>query len=646
MELSILEPETKQKRRGRKKSNVWEHFIVKTDEPGFGRAYCIKCNKSYAYMKDSKLSGTSHVKRHVSLCQNNRQTACPKTGANLPKKRARTKPHSSAISFDQCKNMIAKMIILHDYSLHMVEDQGFIDLLRALQPNFNPLSFNAVQEDCVDMYLTGKKRLLNLIDGIPGRVNLTLDIWTSNQTSVYVFLRGHFIDGDWKLHHPILNVVMVPFLDFDGSLDQTIVTCLSDWHLEGRVFTLALDKFYSNGNEALMRKLRDLLSLKSPSILCGQLLSQNCYACVLSRLALDALGAMRETIGKVRESVKYMKSHEKKFFELRQQLQIPSMVELSIDDQNKWDTVYRMLVAACELKQVFDCFDSSDPDYRMTLTMDDWQQVETLCVYLKYLYDAANILTVQPYPTANLFFPEVSKLLLELTHAAALSQDPFCSSLIMPLKEKLEQYWKENCLMLAVAVAMDPRCKMKLVESTFGHIFGNNAESCIRIVRDGLHRLFHDYVKSVLPYTTTNGDEGNEAMIKTESFEEGSIESALSEFDIYISDLIGNQQWKTELTEYLEEPLEPIVQKFDILNWWRVNRLKYPILSRMASDILSISASTLSANFVFDTEIRKMDSYRSSLDSLTLEALICMKDWFQDKSLPIDVSNALVKVDC
>jgi len=660
MELDIYESETHQNSRRRKKSTVWEHFTVKTDGPGCARAYCKRCQKSFAYLKDSKQSGTSHLKRHIALgiCQKNKKIPCSKTDADPPKKRAKAKPYiaATAISFDQerCNSKIAKMIILHDYPLHIVEHQGFIDFVRALQPQFNPLSFNAIQGDCVAMYRREKQTLLNLIDRIPGRVNLTLDFWTSNQTSAYVFLRGHFIDGDWNLHHPILNVFMVPFPDSDGSLNQAIMKCLSNWHLKGRLFTLVLDKLFST--ETLIGNLRSLLSVNNPVILNGQFLSQNCYARVLSRLALDVLSAMRETIDKVRESVKYVKSsksNEANFLKLRQQLQVPSTMDLVIDDQSKWDTIYHMLVAACKLKEAFVCFDAFDPDFRMTLTLDDWKQVETLCRYLNYLYDAANILTVQPYPTANVFFLEVSKLQVVLT-CAALSHDPFCSRLIMPLQKKFDQYWRESCFILAVAVAMDPRYKMKFVESTFAKIFGDNAEYWIRVVEDGLNELFLEYnIIEVLPFTATNDNEGNETTIKTESFDEGAFDGSLfagddglSDIEFYISDLTCNQQFKSELDEYLEEPLETRVQEFDVLSWWRINGLKYPTLSRLASDILCVPVSTLSADAVFDTEMRKMDNYKSSLDSLTLEALICTKDWFRYKLSPITVPNAFVKVEC
>lgn len=656
-----LDSETQPIKCRRKKSVVWEHFTVEKVGAGCTRAYCKQCKKSFAYISGSKLAGTSHLKRHIALgiCPasrpKNQQSPYFKTGNSgdtAPRKRARATPGTGGISFDQerCNHEIAKMIILQDYPLKIVEHQGFIHFARMLQPQFNALSFSSVQGDCISMYLQGKQNLLNLINGIPGRVNLTLESWTSNQTVGYVFLRGHFIDGDWNAHHPILNVIMVPFPDSDDSYNKTIVTCLTDWHLEGRVFTLALDQ---PSNDTDMGNLRGLLSIKNSVILNGQLLSRNCFARVITRLALDALWAMRETIGKVRKSVKSVKiseSNEAKFLELKQQLKVPSMRDLLIDDQTKWDTTYHMLVAAYEVKEVFAHFDTPGPDYRVTLSMGEWKHVEILCTYLKYLFDAANILTAQPYPTANLFLSIVSQIQVELTVAAS-SQDLFLSNLIKPLQEKFDQYWRESCLVLAAAVVMDPRYKMELVESTFCMIFGENAEPWIRAVEDGLHELLNEYILELLPLTETNGDEVNEIMIKTEPFQEefldGSIyfdAEGLSDLEIYISD-ITNNRIKSELDQYLEEPMLPKVQEFDILSWWRLNGLNYPTLSRMASDILSIPLSTLSADSVFDTQIRKMDSYKSSLSSVTLEALFCAKDWLQYQSLPIDASNALVKME-
>lgn len=666
--------EAQPNKRRRKKSIVWEHFTLETVGPGNTRACCKLCKKSFAYISGSKLAGTSHLKRHISLgiCpvfrQRNLQlpntpgsrTGGPGTATDPPKKRQRVSQGVARISFDQdrCNREIAKMVILHEYPLHIVEHSGFSDFVRSLQPQFSMLSFDTVQEECVAVYLKEKQNLLNLISGIHGHVSLTLDLWTSNQTLGYVFLTGHFIDADWNLQRRILNVVTVPSPESDYAFNQAVMACLSDWHLEGRMFTLTVDQSLSN--ETVTGNLRGLLSVRNPFMLNGQLLIGNCYARVLSRLAQDALGAMRETIQKIRDSVKYVKtseSHEDKFIELKQQLRVPSSKNLLVDDQTMWNTTYHMLVAACELKEVFSCLDTVDPDYKIAPSMEEWKQVETLCTYLKHLYDAALILTDLSYPAANTFFHEVSKIHIELTHAA-MSEDPFVSNLIRPLQEKFDKYWKHCYLVLAIAVVLDPRFKMKLVEFNFNKMYDEHAESWIRAVNDSVHELFLEYIAQALPLPAL--EEGNEGVIKTETsqdgFQEGNLVSTvdgLSDFEIYINEITSSQHMKSELDQYLEESLLPREHEFDILGWWKLNKLKYPTLSRMASDILSIPVCTVGPDSVFDTELRKMDNYRNSLGPMTLEALICAKDWLQCGLSPSttnttatpEISKAIVKME-
>uniref|UniRef100_A0A5B7A8N8 Putative zinc finger BED domain-containing protein DAYSLEEPER-like n=1 Tax=Davidia involucrata TaxID=16924 RepID=A0A5B7A8N8_DAVIN len=160
-------------KRRRKKSIVWEHFTIETVGAGCTRAYCKQCKKSFAYISGSKLAGTSHLKRHIALgiCPVSRRrnqeknqlvpyTHDSKTDGSAsatdpPRKRYRGTPGSMGIFFDQdrCNHEIAKMIILHEYPLHIVEHTGFIDFARTLQPQFNMVSFNTVQDDCVGVFL-------------------------------------------------------------------------------------------------------------------------------------------------------------------------------------------------------------------------------------------------------------------------------------------------------------------------------------------------------------------------------------------------------------------------------------------------------------------------------------------------------------
>jgi inhibitor of KinA sporulation pathway (predicted exonuclease) len=101
---------------------------------------------------------------------------------------------------------------------------------------------------------------------------------------------------------------------------------------------------------------------------------------------------------------------------------------------------------------------------------------------------------------------------------------------------------------------------------------------------------------------------------------------------------------KSELEQYLEESLLPRFQEMDVLKWWEENKLQYPVLSKMARDILTMQVSTADPDSIFDTEIKELDEYRSSLRPEAVEALVCAKDWLQYRS-STQVSNALVKVE-
>ncbi|KAL0283424.1 UNVERIFIED_CONTAM: Zinc finger BED domain-containing protein RICESLEEPER 1 [Sesamum radiatum] len=107
---------------------------------------------------------------------------------------------------------------------------------------------------------------------------------------------------------------------------------------------------------------------------------------------------------------------------------------------------------------------------------------------------------------------------------------------------------------------------MKLVEFSFSRIYGEDAETWINIVDEGLHELYLEYLVQSLPAPTFIEGE-NDTLVKTEPQEDGLLSNGdgFSDFDIYISDIMGAQHMKSELDQYLEEPLLPRVQDFDVL---------------------------------------------------------------------------------
>jgi hypothetical protein len=86
---------------------------------------------------------------------------------------------------------------------------------------------------------------------------------------------------------------------------------------------------------------------------------------------------------------------------------------------------------------------------------------------------------------------------------------------------------------------------------------------------------------------------------------------------------VGAEENDSELSRYLDEKLEKRDKDFDILNYWKVNSNKYPVLSLLAKDVLAVPASTVPSESAFSTGGRIIDPLRCSLSTSTVEALIC-----------------------
>lgn len=100
---------------------------------------------------------------------------------------------------------------------------------------------------------------------------------------------------------------------------------------------------------------------------------------------------------------------------------------------------------------------------------------------------------------------------------------------------------------------------------------------------------------------------------------------------------------KIELDQYLIDNVEK-PKNFNILAWWKASSDRYPVVSKIARDVLSILVSTVASEPAFSTGGRILDSYRSSLSPKTVETLICTQQWIQSRSKECKVQDYLEKI--
>ncbi|GJS99442.1 zinc finger BED domain-containing protein RICESLEEPER 2 [Tanacetum coccineum] len=67
-------------------------------------------------------------------------------------------------------------------------------------------------------------------------------------------------------------------------------------------------------------------------------------------------------------------------------------------------------------------------------------------------------------------------------------------------------------------------------------------------------------------------------------------------------------------------------ESYDVLGFWKTKENQFPVLSRMALDILSVQASSVASESAFSTSGRILSIRRTRLTAESLEMCMCLKD--------------------
>ncbi|GMH02293.1 hypothetical protein Nepgr_004132 [Nepenthes gracilis] len=148
---------------------------------------------------------------------------------------------------------------------------------------------------------------------------------------------------------------------------------------------------------------------------------------------------------------------------------------------------------------------------------------------------------------------------------------------------EFDKYCSETNLLISIAAALNPRNKMKIINFCFPVIYpeGEVARH-ITIVRDILCQLYEEFIIAYTAVTVENmaGDAlPSSKMMDMEGVKGKGIVSGRLKFDDIIRKFDTVQNLKSELDVHLEKGVYVYKHKFDFkfdeLEWWKVNNLKF-----------------------------------------------------------------------
>ncbi|CAL5077025.1 unnamed protein product [Urochloa decumbens] len=607
----ITATSTKGSKPRRLRSAIWKDVEPIYESGKLIRGRCIHCNEIFPAARNS---GTSHIKRHLDICEERAKVH------NMIENLQSTGPTEAAALADwrfdaqRTRGELVRMIVLHELPFSFVEYDGFIRYSASLNPVFKLVGRTTIKMDCMEVFKNHRLALRDMLKDCNSRVSLTADAWTSKGNIGYFCITCHYIDDKWKVQKKIIRFCYIKTPHDASNLYNVMLKSIRYYNIEDKLFSVTLDN--AAANTTMVNSLCEHLFTRQllPSV---DLFHVRCAAHVLNLIVKDGLQTLEGVIDNVRESVKYVKasqSRKEKFEEIIAELGISCKKRPSLDVPTRWNSTYLMLKSALPLRVAFHELKKQDLNYNNCPLPIEWDKAKVVCKLLKVFKRGTKVVSGSTYPTSNLYFHQIWKV-REALEEGAFDTNATITSMVKEMQKKFDKYWKISYLPNCIPVVLDPRFKFGFVDFRLRQAFGDDADFHINRVDTALSDLFSAYSS---PTEDTSDQQSGTSSRQ---------DCLWSDWSHHLS--VQRKQGTNELDRYLQDDLFPCDEDdFDILHWWKMHSPMYPTLARIACDLLAVPASTVPSESAFSTSSRVISDYRCSLSIDTVEALMCLQDWF------------------
>ncbi|GJT67259.1 zinc finger BED domain-containing protein RICESLEEPER 2 [Tanacetum coccineum] len=482
-----------------------------------------------------------------------------------------------------------KKILVVKLPFKFVEHEVFVEYTKACNGRFVLPSRHKLSRDVAKYYLDERNKLLAYLTKPTTTVHLTTDTWTSScKKTNYMVVTAHFIDDEWNMHKRIIN-----FRPIDShkaeDISSDLLKCFVGWGIKN-VLTMTVDNAPSN-DKALDHLIKSLPNAKIYDE--GKHFHIRCMAHILNLI--------------VKEGLKEKNYH-------------------------------------------VDCVANARvPEH------SDFGVCEGVVEFLEKFKAKTELISSSSKPLAHLFYREILDIDKHLRYWAMKPE--FCF-MVDDMVRKYNKYWgkfDELNDYMYFATILDPTMKQHLVSHGFRKMLEYNMSSESPLPNDSLNAMVREMLKEVVTRMgvlfQTYKTRFDTVVSKSSSKRTKNQQSCKSYVgdNAFLDDFLNLEdsdsiEMDTELTKYLNEPRIRFTSDFDILEWWKLNAPRFPIIARMAKDILAIQITTVASESAFSTGGRVLDPYSTNLSYAVVEALICTQDWVsKSKKAIIDDIDDLLK---
>lgn len=478
-----------------------------------------------------------------------------------------------------------------------------------------------MREKALNHFNAMRTAVFKTLGEVTSKFSLTIDGWTSISNRSYYGITMHFIDDEWKLQSLPLDFIPSNGLHTGKDIASLVLDVLDQFEIKSKIQGITMDN--AAANSTFMIELSDLLfheDISFDSVNCHF----RCFAHILNLGVQDTLRALSpvcnhnnesfndddsdeenlqfhleqsdktNVIDKIRRLFLKIKRSEQWANKLRSFCEALNIKQLTtaIDVSTRWNSTYRMLRTALNLKTALNTLIQSTEELRdMRIKPEEWDVLNTVCAYLKPFDYLSTVLGGQAYVTLPLLIVGFNMLIDRIEEVVrALDEKPHRSQTDEKLltafqtgRDKMLVHYRKTNWIYGVVLILDPRHKVKTFSlTTWGQ---NLMEESVKMFENIFKEQYCPACsapQSPILRTISSSQEDNDR-----SFDLFALYESASE----ISQATNCGEWRVEFERYVKE--KRANRNEDILQWWQRNSATFPNLAKMARDFLSIPATSV-----------------------------------------------------
>ena len=527
---------------------------------------------------------------------------------------------------DLINSALISLIIIHNLPFRLVESQEFHSFCQTLNPEAQNLvsSHSTLKLRISKSWSIHKDIVRKKLQSSLSTIHLALDVWTSPNQKLFLGICAHFIDIDtYRLTKALIGL---PSISSHHSEVQhsALLQVLQEFKIYRKLGTIISDN--ASSNDKLCRLLSSSLEKEEISwnilhnrIRCnGHIINLAVQAFLFQQDPKDqeeqpSRNPDLSPISKLHNIVVHIRGSPSRLSQFKE---LAGRI-IPLDNSTRWNSWYKMIQVALEKESAIDSYSKAwlDDLRQDFLSLEDWAILRLTRTFLTPFYRATK----------------------------ATEGDQATIDHILLNMDILVQHFKESLLLLKQYPFLIQQIQRSWV--VFDKYYLKTDESPYYVAAILLHPgRKADYLKHNWPKKwITPAIQSVQTLWNSFKIQDTIILEALNpikdwsedqDLDSYdriarkIQDL-PRPQSMDEYDEYLSEPIRQI--QGSVIAWWlnAEQRSRWPKLSQLAINILSIPAMSAEPERVFSGARRTISWERMQLGEDTIEMLECLKHWIR-----------------